>query len=97
MICHKLLANRIGALLLSTLCQTAAQESGKVLDQGGGKVLGLVFRVEDIGGKTQDPESGSRPRKSASSWRRMCCSTSTRLRLAQSAKRAEAGGGHRPG
>jgi len=55
MICHKLLANRIGALLLLLpLCQTAAQESGKVLDQGGGKVLGLVFRVEDIGGKTQD-------------------------------------------
>ena len=55
MICHKLLAIRIGALsLLLPLCQAAAQENGKVLDQGGGKVLDLVFRVEDIGGKVQE-------------------------------------------
>jgi outer membrane protein OmpA-like peptidoglycan-associated protein len=55
MIRHKLLAIRIGALLLLLpLCPAAAQESGKVLDRGAGKVLDLVFRVEDIGGKVQE-------------------------------------------
>lgn len=41
-------------LLLLLLCWAAAQERGKVLDQEPGKVLGLVFRVEDIGGKVQE-------------------------------------------
>lgn len=55
MTCDKLLGAHIGAmLLLLPLCWAAAQESGKVLDQAPAKVLDLVFRVEDIGGKTQD-------------------------------------------
>lgn len=41
-------------LLLLPLCWAAAQESGKVLDRGTGKVLDLVFRVEDIGGRVQE-------------------------------------------
>src|SRR5262245_11547759 len=55
MICRKLLAIRAGAmLLLLPICWAAAQESGKVLDQAPAKVLDLVFRIEDIGGTTQD-------------------------------------------
>jgi outer membrane protein OmpA-like peptidoglycan-associated protein len=51
----KLLATHAGALLLLLpICLAAAQEGGKVLDQSPAKVLDLVFRVEDIGGKTQD-------------------------------------------
>jgi outer membrane protein OmpA-like peptidoglycan-associated protein len=50
-----LLAAQTGAaLLLLPLCWASAQENGKVLDQGAGKVLDLVFRVEEIGAKTQD-------------------------------------------
>jgi outer membrane protein OmpA-like peptidoglycan-associated protein len=41
-------------LLLLPLCWAAAQDRGKALDQKPGKVLDLVFRVEEIGGKTQD-------------------------------------------
>ncbi len=40
------------SLLLPLCC--AAQERGKILDQEAGKVLDLVFRVEDLGGKVQD-------------------------------------------
>jgi outer membrane protein OmpA-like peptidoglycan-associated protein len=41
-------------LLLLLLCWAAAQDRGKVLDQEPDKVLGLVFRIEDIGGKVQE-------------------------------------------
>jgi outer membrane protein OmpA-like peptidoglycan-associated protein len=51
----KRLATNTGVmLLLLPLCWASAQESGKVLDRGAGKVLDLVFRVEDIGGKVQE-------------------------------------------
>jgi outer membrane protein OmpA-like peptidoglycan-associated protein len=50
-----LFAAHAGAtLLLLPLCWASAQENGKVMDQIAGKVLDLVFRVEDIGGKVQE-------------------------------------------
>ena len=52
----KFLVLSISAILLSPILYRAAtaQESGKALDLGTGKVLDLVFRVEDLGGKVQD-------------------------------------------
>ncbi len=51
----KLLAASFSAIaLLAPPFLAVAQDSKKVVDQAPGKVLDLVFRVEDIGGKVQD-------------------------------------------
>ena len=44
----------VAMLLLLPLCGAAAQERVKILDQEAAKVLDLVFRVEDLGGKVQN-------------------------------------------